>query len=142
MTTATGPDAVAVDTSVMSAAITQALLAASYQRHLTGRRIVLSFQTVAELRFGALKANWGTQRRAALEARIAALTIVPADNGLASSWAALRDICRRSGHALGDKRHAADLWIAVTAVHYGLPLVAHDGVFKGVPGLRLITELP
>jgi predicted nucleic acid-binding protein len=47
--------------------------------------------------------------------------------------------CARAGHALGDKLHDGDRWIASAAIRLGLPLVSHDGVFKGAPGLQLIT---
>ncbi|HTV10971.1 MAG TPA: hypothetical protein VME20_03845 [Acidimicrobiales bacterium] len=45
----------------------------------------------------------------------------------------------RAGHALGDKLHDGDRWVASAAIRLGLPLVSHDGVFKGAPGPQLIT---
>lgn len=53
--------------------------------------------------------------------------------------ARLRAECRAFGHALAQPAHAADLWIASTAVHLGLPLVSHDKVFTSAPGLDLLT---
>jgi hypothetical protein len=47
----------------------------------------------------------------------------------------------RAGHAIGQKLHDGDRWVAATAIRYGVPLVSHDGIFRGAPGLRLITEL-
>ena len=47
--------------------------------------------------------------------------------------------CRVAGHPLHDKAHAGDLWIAASAVAYGLPLVTDDGIFAGVPGLQVIS---
>jgi predicted nucleic acid-binding protein len=35
----------------------------------------------------------------------------------------------------------ADLWIAATAIRWSIPLVAHDAVFTGAPGVQLLTEL-
>jgi predicted nucleic acid-binding protein len=55
--------------------------------------------------------------------------------------AGLKDQCLRNGHALGQKVHDGDRWIAATAVRYGIPLVSHDQIFKGVPDLELLTEL-
>jgi predicted nucleic acid-binding protein len=46
-----------------------------------------------------------------------------------------------SGHALHQAVHNADLWIAAAAIRWQLPLVAHDAVFIGCPGLDLRTEL-
>lgn len=37
--------------------------------------------------------------------------------------------------------HNADLWIAAAALRWSIPLVAHDAVFIGCPGLDLRTEL-
>lgn len=42
---------------------------------------------------------------------------------------------------VGSEDHVADRWIAATALHMGLPLVAHDGIFRDVPGLALLTSV-
>jgi predicted nucleic acid-binding protein len=55
--------------------------------------------------------------------------------------AEVRNKCRLVGHALHQRAHNADLWIAVTAIVWGISLVAHDAVFIGCPGLELRTEL-
>lgn len=134
---------VVVDTNVFGAFLTRrnAPLVDLYASHLVGRVIVLAAQTVAELRYGALLAKWGPSRRAALERRLARARVAPVDDELASEVARVRVACRRIGHALADDHHANDLWIAATALRYRLPLVAHDGVFRQVPGLDLRTEL-
>ena len=46
-----------------------------------------------------------------------------------------------AGHALAQRPHDADCWIAATAVRLGVPLVSHDSVFRNVPGLTLETML-
>jgi len=43
------------------------------------------------------------------------------------------------GHALADKLHDGDRWIAAAATRLGAPLVCHDGLFDGAPGLEFIT---
>jgi predicted nucleic acid-binding protein len=53
--------------------------------------------------------------------------------------AELRFRCHQAGHALSDKLHDGDRWIAATALRLQIPLVSHDGVFGGTPGLELIT---
>lgn len=102
------PVAVVVDTGVYGAGLSRKSepLAARYARHLVGRRLVLSFQTVAELRFGALNAGWGTRKRADLEVRLARAAVVGVDDALASAYAQLRHACVQAGHALGGKHHA------------------------------------
>lgn len=135
-----------VDTSVYSAFLARKgssnPIVKLYEPHLRGRTLILSFQTVAELRFGAQKAGWGAHRLAQLESRIRAAVVVPADDALTKAFASLKVTCSSTGHPLAQRYHTADLWIATTAIHSGYPLVAHDSVFKGAPGLTLVTELP
>ncbi len=40
-----------------------------------------------------------------------------------------------------EKVHMGDLWIASAAIRWDVPLVAHDGIFRGCPGLTLRTAL-
>lgn len=100
---------------------------------------MLAFQTVMELRFGALRAGWGELRRRRLERRIAEMVVVQPDDAMITVCAELRVRCRQAGHALGDKVHDGDRWIAATAIRLHLPLASHDQVFAGTPGLQLIT---
>jgi predicted nucleic acid-binding protein len=43
------------------------------------------------------------------------------------------------GHALSQREHDADRWIAATAIRLGIPLVSNDGVFAHAPGLVVET---
>lgn len=73
-------------------------------RDLIGRQpVLLAFQTVMELRYGALRAGWGELRRRRLERRVAELAVVQPDNENVSVCSELRFRCQQSGHALGDK---------------------------------------
>jgi predicted nucleic acid-binding protein len=92
-----------------------------------------------ELRFGALRAGWGELRRRRLERRIAEIAVVQPDSEMITVCAELRLQCQQAGHALGDKLHDGDRWIAATAIRLGVPLASHDELFKNAPGLRLIT---
>jgi predicted nucleic acid-binding protein len=103
------------------------------------RPVLLAFQTVMELRFGALRAGWGELRRRRLERRIAELTVVQPDDNMITACANLRVRCKQIGHALGDKLHDGDRWIAAAAIRLDVPLASHDGIFDGAPGLELIT---
>ena len=51
--------------------------------------------------------------------------------------AQLRADCEAIGHALGQREHNADRWIAATAIRLGVPLVSNDAIFRGVPGIGL-----
>jgi predicted nucleic acid-binding protein len=69
---------VVVDTIVISWLFADEpdLLAQRYRSRTGQRPVLLSFQTVMELRFGALRANWGELRRRRLDRDIVQLSIV------------------------------------------------------------------
>jgi predicted nucleic acid-binding protein len=130
-----------VDTGVLTAALRPGSeLDHRYRRHLVGRTLVISTQVVAEARYGAFRAGWGTRRIVQLERLLhRAIAIVPNDS-LATEYARLKVACEQVGHALHQKVHAGDLWIAATALHRGLPLITDDSVFENCPGLAVIRE--
>lgn len=135
---------VVVDTGVFGADLSPSSkpLADRYADMLTGRNILISFVTVAELRYGALRAGWGAKRRNDLEAAIDDAKIVWPGHGLASEYAALRAECVAAGHGLAEKSNEADRWVAATARYVKVPLVSHDGVFVAAPGVELLTVRP
>ena len=136
-------NAVVVDTMVVSSLVNSArepALAASYRVLIAGRPIVISFVTVTELRYGAIKAGWGELRRRGLERDLSQLVIVQPDDRLMEICADLRAECEREGRALGQKIHEADRWIAATSKRLGVPLVSDDGVFVDVSGLHVISR--
>jgi predicted nucleic acid-binding protein len=138
-----GRPAAVVDTNVFGAELTRRgeVVAAAYRRHVEGRDLYVSFTTVAELRFGARLAGWGLPRLNRLEARLAAADVVWAGDGLVETYVSLRQECSVAGHPLAQKHHEADRWIAATARWLAVPLVTHDAVFLGTPGVEVITEL-
>jgi predicted nucleic acid-binding protein len=75
-------------------------LADTYRELIGGEPVVLAFQTVMELRFGALRAGWGELRRRRLERRIAEIAVVQPDNEMITLCAELRMRCQQAGHAL------------------------------------------
>jgi predicted nucleic acid-binding protein len=133
---------VLVDTNVFTARLRErSPLASQYAKHLFGQRIAVAPQTVAEARYGALSAGWGTVRVQRLAQLMARARVLPVDMDTIEAVAELRHQCRVIGHPLHQGDHNADLWIAATAVRWSLPLVAHDAVFHACPGLELRTEL-
>jgi predicted nucleic acid-binding protein len=55
------------------------------------RSLIVSFMTVAELRQGALDANWGQRKWDLLEAYLADFSVLNSDNLLCSMWAQVRN---------------------------------------------------
>jgi len=74
-----------------------------------------------------------------LETRITQAEVVHSGPELVLVYAQLRFDCERIGHALSQREHDADRWIAATALRLGIPLVSNDGIFVNVPGLDLET---
>ena len=131
---------IVVDTGVFSAALSRRRRA-DLEHHvgrLSGQQLFLAAVTVAELRYGAIVAGWGATRRRRLEQAIDATTVVPVSDALITAVAELRASCRAVAHPLAEPAHSHDLWIASTALHIEAPLVTADGVFVGVPGLKVL----
>ncbi len=72
-----------------------------------------------------------------LEARIELDEVVHTGPELVLACAQLRVDCEAAGHALAQREHNADRWIAATAIRLAIPLVSNDGIFRRVPGLTL-----
>lgn len=76
-----------------------------------------------------------------MEAEIARTEIVHSGSDLIRVYAELRVASQRIGHALSQRDHDADRWIAATALRLGVPLISNDRVFEGTPGLVLEADL-
>jgi predicted nucleic acid-binding protein len=138
-----GERAVVLDTMAVSAIVNanrDPAAAADYRSLVAGRPIVVSFATVTEMRYGAIKAGWGQLRRRALDRDLARLVVVQPDDEMMGRCAGLRAECEKAGLALGQKIHEADRWIAATALVLGVDLVSQDAVFRSVPGLRVLSR--
>jgi predicted nucleic acid-binding protein len=130
---------VVVDTNVLSSRLVDGKLAEIY-RPLLSQDLVASFMTDAEIRWGARKRAWGPARLGRLENHLANVTVVWPEARLSRAYVDVRDRCAQMGHALGTGRaHEADRWIAATALWLRVPLVTHDSLFAGVPGLDVRT---
>ncbi len=112
---------IVVDTGVFSASVSRRRRQRfeSLVASIAGNQVFLAAVTVAELRYGALVAGWGAPRRERLEQVIETTTVVPVTDRLLTTAAELRFACRQAGHALHDRAHANDLWVAASAVHIG-----------------------
>jgi tRNA(fMet)-specific endonuclease VapC len=126
-----------VDTDVVSFLFKRDPRAEWYRLHLTGKLLVLSFMTVAELDRWALARNWGQNRRTRMDEYLRNFIVHPFDRVLCQKWAEVSDCARRNGRRI----ECADAWIAATAVLHNIPLVTHNSKdFAGVDGLSVISE--
>jgi predicted nucleic acid-binding protein len=128
---------VLLDTNVASFIAERSIESERYERLIRGRSKCLSIISVGELRFGAVKDNWGNARRSVLEFFVAGATIVYVSNEIAAVVAVVMNRRRREGRRM----EWNDAWIAATALTHQLPLVTHDRDFSGIDGLEVITEL-
>jgi predicted nucleic acid-binding protein len=131
---------IVIDTDVFSAdLVPRSRLTEFYASIVTGRPAFISFQTVAELRYGALCRGWGEARMPRLDAKVAKAEVVHTGPELVMVYARLRADCEAQGHALGQREHNADRWVAATAIRLGIPLVSNDAIFRNAPMLEFET---
>jgi predicted nucleic acid-binding protein len=93
-----------------------------YVAIVRGSELVASFMTLAEMRQGALDANWGPRKCDVLEAYLADFSVLHSDGLLCSTWAAIRNESMRKGRTMS----SADAWIAATALVLSAPLVTNN----------------
>jgi predicted nucleic acid-binding protein len=89
---------------------------------IRGSELVISFMTVAEMRQGALDANWGRRKCDVLEAYLADFSVLHSDSISCSTWAAVRNESIRKGRPMS----SADAWIAAAALILSAPLVTNN----------------
>jgi predicted nucleic acid-binding protein len=110
-----------------------------WREHLAGRRVLISFQTRAEVLAGAESRGWGEYRMEKLLGVLNRMPTIYSDAEVADAYAELVAECRRAGHALHAKQHAGDRWIAACAIAKNLELVAGDGIYRDAPNLSLVV---
>ena len=116
-----GGSEILLDTGVFSTAISNRPPYDFYEPFLANRFWLLSFATVAELRYGALNANWGDAKRQELERRIELCVVLPGNDAVSTAWAMLN-------RKFKDQIGVNDLWIAATALAHvpTLPIATLD----------------
>ena len=77
-----------------------------YEEGLTGRRLVVSFQTLEEIRCGMFRAGWGDRQRDEMERYLEQYGIVWPDPRTATASARLRADCRAAGREVKPARGA------------------------------------
>ncbi|HYZ86539.1 MAG TPA: PIN domain-containing protein [Bryobacteraceae bacterium] len=107
-----------------------------YVNIVRGSELIVSFMTLAEMRQGALDANWGPRKCAVLEAYLTDFSVLHSDNLLCATWAAVRNESARKGHPIS----SADAWIAATALVLSAPLVTNNPKdYRHLESLQLVS---
>ena len=100
----------------------------------SGLEAFLSLTVVGELYFGVEKSREPEVNRAKVERLIELCPILPFNHATAQWYATLKIALRRKGRPIPEN----DIWIAASAVQYGLTLATRDRHFEEVE--RLQTE--
>jgi len=110
---------------------------AKYEPYMEDMKLLISFQTVAELWKWAEENNWGDKMRTGLEAFINRFIIIPYSDELAKEWARVSVLCQQQGRRLT----AGDAWIVATARRQKIPLLTHDKDMIGleIPRLEVVS---
>ena len=128
---------VVIDTNIISYIFYNRELSKRYESHLKNTNPVIAAQTIAELRFGAYLKNWGEKRLTILESLINTYTVIHTNNDICTAWASIKTQSYQKGRPMSE----ADIWIAATALAFGVPLVTHNKKdFDFIDKLSIISE--
>ena len=110
------------DTDVVSYIFKWHPSAARYAELLEANEVVLSFVTPAEMRLGALNAQWGLRKKNLLEGYLARFAVCYPDDQLCTRWAEVKHESNQKGQPMSPQ----DAWIAATALYLDTPLVTNN----------------
>jgi predicted nucleic acid-binding protein len=129
------PQAVLVDTNVVSYLFRLTPEGEPFRIILENRRKIISFQTQAELLVWS--AYWSKSNQAKLERWIdSRFGFLAHNESVTRAWVEVNISAKRNGFPIS----GADAWIAATALSSGIPLLTADkNDFLGVDGLKLLS---
>ena len=124
-----------VDTDVASFMFKECERGVAYMDLIGTKPSGITALSLAEIRYGVTKNNWGARRIASLDAFLNRFRLFEANLEIANLTGAIRGVCERVGRSVS----WPDAWAAATALWFDVPLVAHDWDLEGIPGLRVLT---
>lgn len=93
----------------------------------------MSSVVTGEMFYGALKSARVADNMRRIDAFIASNVVLPCDRQTARLYADIKDQLRAQGTTIPEN----DIWIAASAVQYGLTLVTRDAHFNSVSTLAI-----
>ena len=115
-------DTLLVDTDVASDLFKRRARADQYKRIIHGKRLALSFMSVAELYKWSVKRKWSQDKMRVLEDAIKLYLVIPYDHELARMWGRITAECEAFGRTIPP----SDAWVAATAIRHDLPLLTNN----------------
>jgi len=123
------------DTNTLSYMFKRNALGETYRQLIDDRPTGITLLTVAELRAGVERGDWGPRKRAKLHKFLNRFFLVECTTEIAEVCGGILGQCIKVGRAMT----LPDAWAAATAMCFDVPLVTHDRDVEGVPGLRVVT---
>ena len=126
------PVSLLVDTNIVVAFLTgdQAVIDEMEE----AEAIVLSATVLGELVFGAYNSNQAAENVRRVENFLTDVAVLSCDRITSAYWGRIKAQLERLGRRIPDN----DIWIAATALQYGLTLLTRDRHFENVEGLRRV----
>ena len=126
-------DTVLLDTDVTSSIIKDLPVSTVFRPVVFGKRVAVSFMTLAEIHEGVFRAEWGETKRRKIFDGLRQFVVLPFTV----------DVCEIWGRVRAERKHqpisVGDAWIAATAIAYELPLLTNNVKhFQEIAGLNLL----
>jgi tRNA(fMet)-specific endonuclease VapC len=128
-----------VDTDIFSFWLKNNSLGEPFRNYAIGHRLALSFITVGELYFWALKSNWGKERLIHFEQTLKSYLFLPCDGAVCENyaWARLQKAQERQRHI--EPIGSNDYWIAACALRYNYPILTNNYQhFSRITGIKIL----
>jgi tRNA(fMet)-specific endonuclease VapC len=123
------------DTNTISYMFKRNALGETYRQLIDDRPTGVTLLSIAELRAGVERDDWGPRKRAKLHRFLNRFFLVDVNTEIAEVCGGILGQCIKIGRAMT----LPDAWAAATAMCFDVPLVTHDRDVEGVPGLRVVT---
>ncbi|MGH2752364.1 MAG: PIN domain-containing protein [Actinomycetota bacterium] len=130
-----GIPAVLIDTNIVIYLLHGDSRAQACAPYLEGKIVAISFQSVGELWYGAIRNEWGDRKLRRIDDRVQKMTVLTVDEATVRIWADLR----AASESRGLTKSIADLWIAATAKRHDLPLVTNDRGFLTALDIEVLS---